>query len=72
MDKPWDVLRKQIARPPICRGYWVTSHSGAGVSLNCCGSVAVDIDISGQSFRAKDLRELAEFCTELADQLEGK
>ncbi len=79
MSKPWDLLREQAKRPPIGCGSWPSS-SGAIVyaeGFSASGKVALGISVHGMKpssawFSSQCLRQLAEFCTELADQLDGK
>lgn len=71
MSKPWDHLRKSV-KPPIEPGDWRTSF-GARVCVSFIkpyGSAQLLI-VESNYFTPTDLRELAEFCTELADQLES-
>ena len=76
MSKPWDKLRDKVAKPPMYPGRWDTSISKAWVHLHgVCDKqshIGIGISDSSQVFGAADLRELAEFCNELADQLDGK
>lgn len=74
MSKPWDKLRVP-ENPPIRPGAWTAKDSfGAVVRLDeletksarlAFGSCALWFSIGG-------LRQLGEFCNELADQLEGE
>jgi hypothetical protein len=78
MSKPWDKLRvpPTVRKPdPIGIGTWRTSGAiGSFVSVGSpglCGRIAkVELTLDKQTFDSTGLRELAEFCTELADQLE--
>lgn len=76
MSKPWDKLRTNLPpnNPlPIGGGTWITSKTGAAVGVCVTGaqlSGLVSVGVFNDTFGAADLRELAEFCTELADQLE--
>lgn len=78
MEKPWDCLRATV-KPPLVSGSWRTSHHHANVQMEIDGTGAFiglfsneRHDSRRQRLKAPDLRELAEFCNELADQLEGK
>lgn len=79
MSKPWDHLKKtddEHSYPRIDVGEWTTTGKMQVVVqrfLPGYVEVAFETDcrppwIAG----AIDLRELAEFCTELADQLESQ
>jgi len=78
MSKPWDKLRIPPQESPIREGTWSTCEGiriYIGVMSDDRGPGA---EISFGSAHAEcyyfpdELRELAEFCNELADQLDGK
>lgn len=74
MSKPWDKLRVPEKKPPMVPGEWVT-NGGTDVSWKKFDDNDVQLTIGGvtpPSLTCKSFRELAEFCTELADQLDGK
>lgn len=75
MSKPWDKLRVP-AKPkpePIGVGEWdamcIDNHC-ARVWLREFGAGTAQLHIDRMFFGPAGLRELAEFCNELADQLE--
>lgn len=74
MSKPWDCLRKQVEpkKPPMAIGDWRTSGNSrvALTAIHFGGSASIEVPTVG--LKPASLRELAEFCTELADQLDGK
>lgn len=80
MEKPWDKLRKQQPKKlPIGVGSWRTTRNAAPTifikDINerfACIGCGSEESTTHQSFNSADLRQLAEFCTELADQLDGK
>lgn len=79
MSKPWDKLRvppKQTKPHPIGDGEWATTSKNV-----TAGSAWIAVEVRDdraalcirhQKLDSSGLRELAEFCVELADQLEGK
>lgn len=77
MSKPWDKLRvqpKQNPKPdPIGVGEWaamcIANHNARVALLELTAGTA-KLRIDHMCFGPAGLRELAEFCTELADQLE--
>lgn len=76
MSKPWDKLRVP-AKPkpdPIGVGMWyakcIYSHNAIVELLEFSGRAA-KLHIDRMFFGPTGLRELAEFCNELADQLES-
>jgi hypothetical protein len=75
---PWDSLRA-TGKPPIKPGAWNT-YPGNDYQCKCEVRLA-DVEIVNRvavmsvpqgRFLPCELRQLADFCTELADQLEGK
>lgn len=70
-SKPWDALRE--TKPPMKEGVWRTKHS-AHVKISDLTDFIVRLRIgpSTNCLSADDLRQLAEFCIELADQLDGR
>jgi hypothetical protein len=79
MSKPWDKLRLPPAdhKWPIGEGCWFTDSMLARVGVrrllrHGVGGGSVIIDTHGHEFAGADLRQLAEFLIELADQLEAK
>jgi hypothetical protein len=84
--KPWDSLRGVPKKPPISEGCFKTTQSNAGIHVkainkdrfghNAPGMVSLQLGQGytpeDQRFRSGDLRELASFANELADQLDGK
>jgi hypothetical protein len=81
MSKPWDKLRQQVERPPIGLGVWQSRGPDGIVTGPCVEIVSwaggqAELCFGGGSpphlvFQPSALRDLAEFCVELADQLEG-
>lgn len=71
MEKPWDKLRS-CKKPPLESGDWETEYFGAKIDFHFTSVGRVDVTIAEQTFSARDLYQLAEFCAELAVQLEGK
>lgn len=79
MSKPWDHLKwteSEHHYPKIGVGEWKTTNC-MPVEVQHVGTTLVDITFETGlrppwSASAVDLRELAEFCTELAAQLESK
>jgi hypothetical protein len=79
MSKPWDKLRVPVVekKPPIGRGKW-TANYGATICVEHFSSYPyATIRLTGNGVGRADftpaaLRELAEFCDELADQLEAQ
>jgi hypothetical protein len=79
MSKAWDKLRvpPEGQAWPISEGSWFTGTSMARVGIRRIlqrngGSGTVILDTHGHEFAGADLRQLAEFLIELADQLEAK
>ena len=81
MSKPWDKLRVPPDEPkplPIGNGEWGADCYGFSPATvwwskaTILGRPAAELTFACQTFSPTGLRELAEFCTELADQLEGK
>lgn len=75
MNKPWDDLRES-KKPPIRAGIWKETGTPR-IELCNLWSSGVDIRFGNTvndtiRFDIQGLRLLAEFCTELADQIEGK
>lgn len=83
MAKPWGALRIST-RPPIGAGEWRTSrkdgprihlkeiYDGSEGRQAGLGFAGIISELTTQFFTAADLRELIEFCAELAEQLDGK
>jgi hypothetical protein len=76
MDKPWDCLRKPAKNPPMHLGSW-TADGGAVIRVRGLSGSNGKVDvaqllISDQWLSSLGLRQLAEFCNDLADQLDGK
>jgi hypothetical protein len=77
MSKPWDKLRvpKKPVVEPIGKGFWVPDDSAwvyfDGVHIDKA-MLRLSNEKTCSYFCADGLRQLAEFCNELADQLEGK
>lgn len=71
-EKPWDKIREApvVKKGLIAEGEWVTSE-GAAVKASRVSYRDVRLAITGYYFGPKSLRELAEFCEELASQLES-
>lgn len=70
MSKSWDKLREPVS--PIKRGNWSTCN-GAKIMVYDIKpglNARLTIDSKCNCFDAGSLRQLAEFCTELADQLD--
>lgn len=79
VSKPWDTLRAPAKKQPLCNGTFKTARCGSKICLSSLGSYDCRLTFvdsygapQGQVFQADDLRELAAFATELADQMEGK
>lgn len=71
--KAWDKIR-DVSHAPIGEGEWEThSENGrfgvASVQISDLDHRSVRL-VTSQTFEAEGLRELAEFCFELSDQLE--
>lgn len=71
--KAWDKIR-DLTNAPIGPGDWKTnSENGrfgvATITVRDFGLTSVRLE-TNQTFEAAGLRELAEFCFELSDQLE--
>lgn len=79
MDNPWNNLQKN-ENPKFSRGQWKTTDTQATIFLSnsahfACGSAVLKLgsyDSRSQYFHATDLRELAEFCNELADHIDDR
>lgn len=72
MSKPWDKLRVPPPVPPIQAGIWLAmcKTPSSEVNLVDVRSDVAKLWVDRQWFTPTGLRELAEFCQELADQLE--
>lgn len=81
--KPWDKLRAPAEKPPIKSGKWTTTSQHAWVQVDTSPPRESPVPRVQMQFAngrpvgnvyldAPDLRELAEFCNELADQLDRK
>lgn len=72
--KPWDKLRKPQTKPPIGSG---TFDIGSSTTVEVKQGVCVHLRLwhhctdTPAFLNRYDLRQLAEFCTELAEQLEA-
>ncbi len=68
--KPWDRLRKTPKKLPIASGKFYTENRvPVLVDLEVHNTASVHIE-RGYVFKSEDLRQIADFCQELADQLE--
>ncbi len=77
-EKPWDILRESAPMPPIGNGTWRTPNN-AIITIKKCqtpGTNHIELSTCNDDgpcfFDSGSLRELAEFCIVLADQMEGK
>jgi hypothetical protein len=70
--KPWDVLRKPLTESPMRPG--VFEMCGYAWLANQLSGEWLDIQVDGKdlAFASKECREVAEFFTAVADQLEAK
>jgi hypothetical protein len=72
MGKPWDKLCYTVK--PVTKigsGRWkTTGDDGANVEVESVALRRATISIVSQQFYPHQLRELAEFCGELANQLD--
>lgn len=88
MEKPWDKLRRKSLPPlepglwsvsddTLVHDAWESPLIGLDSFGTICGTPAARLSFGtgtpqSHAFTAKALRYLAEFCTELADQLESQ
>jgi len=77
MSKPWDCLREVVRKPLLGPGEWQGVGTPAVFIENIRNKhvglkIGAPANNSIQIWTADGLRQMAEFCTELADQLDGK
>ena len=72
MIKPWDRLRRRTPNP-IGVGLWAAGYGDdpAAVEIEKVTTETVSLNISHQTFDVGGLLQLAAFCQELSDQLDG-